>query len=140
MTNDPTYERKLIDATPEWKLAFRISEFENDNAPLGWGRYIPLAMSHIHTYQRKNIGRDKEVWVMKCVDPKCTHYIFMKSKLSAPQLWGKSALCNECGDEFLLNRRALRLSKPTCNNCAGGEIKEKAKEAVDFLSKLGIDI
>lgn len=38
--NDPTYVRELIDANPVWELAFTISEIENDNAPLGWGRYI----------------------------------------------------------------------------------------------------
>ena len=41
--NDLTYDRKIIDLNPVWKLAFIISEIENDNAPIGWGQYISLA-------------------------------------------------------------------------------------------------
>ena len=38
--NDPTYDRKEIDVNPVWRLAFVLSEIMNDNAPIGWGRYI----------------------------------------------------------------------------------------------------
>lgn len=41
--NDPTYVRSIIDADPVWRLAFWLSEQDNDNAPIGWARYIPLA-------------------------------------------------------------------------------------------------
>ncbi len=41
--NDPTYVREEIDANPIWTLAFILSELDNDNAPIGWGKYIPLA-------------------------------------------------------------------------------------------------
>jgi len=41
--SDPTYVKADIEARPEWKLAFRMSELDNDHAPIGWGRYIPLA-------------------------------------------------------------------------------------------------
>lgn len=40
---DPTYDREQIDANPTWKLAFVLSEIQNDNAPLGWGKYIWIA-------------------------------------------------------------------------------------------------
>ena len=40
---DPTYNKELIDVNPIWKLAFLISEIENDNAPIGWRNYIFLA-------------------------------------------------------------------------------------------------
>jgi hypothetical protein len=40
---DPTYVKTEIEANPEWKLAHWMSEIDNDNAPIGWGRYIPLA-------------------------------------------------------------------------------------------------
>ena len=48
--NDPTYERDLINSNQVWKLAFIISEFINDNAPIGWGRYILLASHLINKY------------------------------------------------------------------------------------------
>ena len=41
--SDPTYVREVIDANPEWKMAFEMSEIQNDNAPIGWGRYICIA-------------------------------------------------------------------------------------------------
>jgi hypothetical protein len=53
---DPTYVRSEIDANPEWELAFTISEIENDNAPIGWGRYITKARNLLAIY---NIKRKK---------------------------------------------------------------------------------
>lgn len=52
---DPTYDRKVIDANPEWDLAFTLSEIDNDNAPFGWASYIPVAKSllNIYTIKRK---------------------------------------------------------------------------------------
>jgi len=41
--NDPTYVHQVINANPVWKLAFLLSEFDNDNAPIGWSKYIPMA-------------------------------------------------------------------------------------------------
>lgn len=40
---DPTYDRQEIDAKPEWKIAFILSEIWNDNAPIGWAKFIPAA-------------------------------------------------------------------------------------------------
>ena len=47
---DPTYVRAEIDARPEWKLAFRLSEVDNDHAPIGWARYITLAFYLLKTF------------------------------------------------------------------------------------------
>ena len=41
--NDPTYDSREIEANPVWKLAFEMSERENDSAPLGWSNYIKQA-------------------------------------------------------------------------------------------------
>ena len=35
--------KEEIDADPIWKLAFLMSEIDNDLAPIGWSRYIHLA-------------------------------------------------------------------------------------------------
>lgn len=37
------YDMKVINSEPAWKLAFLISEIDNDNAPIGWSRYIWMA-------------------------------------------------------------------------------------------------
>lgn len=43
--SDPTYEKDKINANPVWRLAFLLSEIDNDSAPLGWGKYIWRAES-----------------------------------------------------------------------------------------------
>lgn len=48
---DPTYITGQINANPVWKLAFRLSEVDNDNAPIGWGRYIAIASWLLATYE-----------------------------------------------------------------------------------------
>lgn len=48
---DKTYDRKVIDKDPIWKLAFWMSEIDNDNAPIGWNNYIPLARSLTDKYE-----------------------------------------------------------------------------------------
>jgi len=45
--NDPTYNMDIINSKPDWKLAFELSEVDNDNAPIGWFSYIHLA-SHLN--------------------------------------------------------------------------------------------
>jgi hypothetical protein len=37
---DPTYDRVSIEANPIWGIAFILSECFNNNAPIGWSRYI----------------------------------------------------------------------------------------------------
>lgn len=32
-----------LDRNGVWQIAFTLSEMVNDNAPIGWDRYIPLA-------------------------------------------------------------------------------------------------
>lgn len=41
--SDPTYDPKEINANPIWKLAFTMSEIDNDNAPIGWSEYTHLS-------------------------------------------------------------------------------------------------
>lgn len=45
MLNDPTYNMDEIRANPEWHIAWAISEGLNDNAPIGWSRYIPAVQA-----------------------------------------------------------------------------------------------
>lgn len=53
MQNDPSYETEKINADPVWELAFTLSEIMNDNAPIGWGRYIFVAKCLLDTYEIK---------------------------------------------------------------------------------------
>lgn len=46
---DPTYDELEIEANWVWRIAFLLSELYNDNAPLGWSKYIPAAEKAIDT-------------------------------------------------------------------------------------------
>lgn len=49
--HDPTYDTEIIEANPIYELAFTISEIENDQAPIGWSRYIVLARLLLQIYE-----------------------------------------------------------------------------------------
>ena len=51
--NDPTYILEDINKNPIWKLAFWLSEIDNDNAPIGWGHYIPMASMILNKFELK---------------------------------------------------------------------------------------
>lgn len=50
---DPTYVKSEIEANPVWELAFTLSEIQNDNAPIGWSKYIPTATCLLGNYEIK---------------------------------------------------------------------------------------
>ena len=56
--SDPTYDPAQIKANPEWQLAFSLSEIENNNAPIGWGRYIWIARCLLANYDIKRKARE----------------------------------------------------------------------------------
>ena len=51
--NDPTYIMEEIKANLVWYIAWILSEHYNDNAPLGWSKYIPAANSIVSTFDVK---------------------------------------------------------------------------------------
>jgi len=53
MVSDPTYVEKEIETRPEWELAFFMSEIDNDNAPIGWSKYVPIAEGILNKYYLK---------------------------------------------------------------------------------------
>jgi hypothetical protein len=59
-TDDPTYVTAEIQANPVWAFAFRLSEIDNDNAPLGWSRYLPLARWLLATFEMTERQSDGE--------------------------------------------------------------------------------
>jgi hypothetical protein len=60
--NDPTYVKQEIDANPTWKLAWRLSELDNDDAPIGWGRYITIA-HHVRGQIAADVVEAVDKWV-----------------------------------------------------------------------------
>jgi hypothetical protein len=51
--SDPTYVKDVIQANPIWELAFSLSEIMNDNAPIGWSKYIFPAECLLAHYEMK---------------------------------------------------------------------------------------
>jgi len=58
--NDPTYNKSEINKNPIWQLAFVLSEIQNDNAPLGWSKYIYVAECLLHHFEIKAKGENNE--------------------------------------------------------------------------------
>ena len=56
MSTDPTYEREAIEKNPVWQLAFSLSEIQNDNAPIGWSKYIWIAECLLANYDFRRKG------------------------------------------------------------------------------------
>ena len=55
--NDPTYNTEQINNDPVWRVAFVLSEIMNDNAPIGWSKYIFVAKCLLSTFEiRPKIG------------------------------------------------------------------------------------
>lgn len=52
--SDPTYVKAEIESNSVWALAFWLSEVHNDNAPIGWGKYIPIA-EELHGKPRPDV-------------------------------------------------------------------------------------
>jgi len=50
---DPTYVKSEIEANPIWHLAWRMSEYDNDDAPIGWFKYTNIAHWLIMTFDMK---------------------------------------------------------------------------------------
>jgi hypothetical protein len=50
VVEDPTYNKEKIDQDPVWKLAFWMSEIDNDNAPIGWSRYTILSRAILNKF------------------------------------------------------------------------------------------
>lgn len=110
-----------------------------------------MANKHIHKFRRVNIGQVKviidpeknrkvtkrnEVWVMRCVKPGCPHYTRMATKLSCPMLLDQLAECNRCGESFILNKRALRMHEPTCEDCVDRKPNAAVQNADKFFEDL----
>jgi hypothetical protein len=46
----PNYDQTEIESNPTWHLAWVLSELLNDNAPIGWQKYIWVAECLLATF------------------------------------------------------------------------------------------
>ena len=81
------------------------------------------ALKHTHQYVRMRENKDTYL----CAHPDCSHY--QKREL----LVGKRSTCI-CGEEFILNYKALTLKRPHCENCgAAGKRKQDIKTIIEQI-------
>lgn len=50
---DPTYVMAEIRRVPEWEVAHTLSEILNDNAPIGWFKYVGTAKCLLAAYDMR---------------------------------------------------------------------------------------
>ena len=79
-------------------------------------------VTHLHRYMRVRIGKKADYTVFKCTKFGCNHYL--PKKLAE----GKVCECNRCGEEMVLDARAMRLEKPHCLSC----IERRKPEVTDL--------
>lgn len=60
MPTDPTYDKDEIESNAVWHAAWVLSENFNDNAPIGWGKYIKVADAIDRAGLLVKNGRDDE--------------------------------------------------------------------------------
>lgn len=84
---------------------------------------------HIHRYEKAKIGKNHVIY--RCNLPGCTHYI------DKNLVRGRLAICNRCGEAFVISIAASKLAKPHCDDCTKkkDESFEKIKEFVLEESK-----
>lgn len=88
---------------------------------------MPKKYSHIHKYQRAEIGA-KGYAIYKCMMPTCTHY------LEASLAVGKESQCHgDCNGTVIINQQMVtqEVQKPKCRNCI-----EERRERLESIREI----
>lgn len=78
---------------------------------------MPKQNKHVHKLKKHKYPTGNTIFF--CVLPDC-HF-----KIDSALALGKRALCNICGNEFIMNEYSLKLVKPHCNNCGKTKVKDQ---------------
>ena len=85
--------------------------------------------SHIHKYERVNIGVNRPHFIYKCSLPNCTHYV--SERLVA----GRLSICWRCGEAFVIRKgKNGVLKKPHCLGCTKRK-DESLDRAAEMLAE-----
>jgi hypothetical protein len=84
-------------------------------------------LNHVHKYVRWK----KRFY--RCTHADCTHYA------ERSFLIGKRAVCNLCGESFILSPEDLRRSKPRCINCSDTKEAKTRRALMDMLDSIVVD-
>ncbi len=83
-------------------------------------------MKHIHRYEKTVMGKNGYT-VFRCNLPNCMHYV--AAKLAE----GKATICNRCGSEMILDRRAMKFVKPYCVDCVKVRKSKSHDKLLEFI-------
>lgn len=72
-------------------------------------------MKHIHKLKKHKYKSGNTVF--HCILPDC--YFKVETALAL----GKEAICNICGESFIMSEYSIRLTRPHCANCGRREVK-----------------
>lgn len=75
-----------------------------------------MTQKHTHKLKRHTYKRTGNS-IFFCTLPDC-HY-----KIDAPLAVGKKAICNVCGDEFIMTEYSIKLIRPHCDKCSKIKVK-----------------
>lgn len=84
---------------------------------------------HVHKYRKVEISGDM-IWA--CGAPECQHHMPHHMRNLIP---GKKSICWSCGNEMILDERAMKLDMPICVECALGEANEVVDEVLSHKSQ-----
>lgn len=68
-----------------------------------------MASKHVHKFRRHAYKTGNKVFF--CTLPDCNF------KIEVPLSFGKSCICNRCGNAFQINEYSIRMANPHCNDC-----------------------
>lgn len=92
------------------------------------------AKRHIHKYARVPFTYGSKVWA--CRLPDCNHY--MPKHLEAT-VEGKSSICWQCGNDFILDIESMDEDTPRCKKCRGiEEVAEQIPLTDEMKKRFGL--
>lgn len=91
---------------------------------------MPRKAKHLHKYKRVDLGN--KFIVFKCMLPACSHYI--RKDLAENKL----CQCNRCEKAMLLDKRAMLLVKPHCEECIHRIDQDRHDRLKGLIKEMGI--
>ena len=87
------------------------------------------SLDHTHTYIRWKTTK-LGVTYYRCNHANCTHFI------DKDLIVGKTTLCSNCGDQFILSHEDLRRAKPRCLSCSNTKEAKTIRMARSIMDSI----
>ena len=85
--------------------------------------------SHLHRLKRIPLGKNG-YQVYKCMKPHCSYMIAVNL------VEGQVVECNRCLSPMMMDKKAMELAKPHCEDCTRGRVPDKTVDVlIDFFKE-----